>query len=323
MTAVSEPPGFPASAVAPVPAQRQPDSAPGRADAAPGWTDAGPGWADAGPGWADAGPGSADPTEHRLTRAGAAPHRVRIAGVPVDLCSAEEFVTLTVALGSASGGRATAVGVNAHVINICAQDSAFCAAVAASDLLFPDGQSVVWAARMAGHRPRGRVPLTHLTAQLGQAWAAAGLRIFLLGGRPGVAERAANRLAARYGVMIAGTRDGYFADRDDDLVVEAVNASGADVLVVGLGNPRQELWLHAHRARLAPPLALTCGGWLDWTAGDRRPCPPWIYRWGLEWAYRLGQEPRRLYVRYLVGNPAFVVRVVRQWGADRRGPGQR
>jgi exopolysaccharide biosynthesis WecB/TagA/CpsF family protein len=239
-----------------------------------------------------------------------APQRVRVAGTPVDLCSPADFVTLTTRWAIA-GRRATVVGVNAHVVNLCARDDRFAAAVGEAALAFPDGQSVVWAARLLGHRPRGRVPLTHMTDPMCRAWAAAGLPVFLLGGRPGVAERAGARLADEYGLVVAGTRHGYFAEHDEPEMVAAINRSGARILLVGLGNPGQELWLARHRAALVPPVALTCGGWLDWTAGERRPCPRFVYRLGLEWAYRLAQEPRRLFTRYVVGNPRFVYHVLR------------
>lgn len=251
-----------------------------------------------------------------------APTRVRVGGAPVDMCSPEEFVDLTTSWSGGSG-RYTVVGVNAHVVNTYARDTDFAGAVDASDLLFPDGQSVVWAARWLGHAPKGRVPLTHMTDAMCTAWAARKRPLFLLGGQPGVAERAGRVLADTYGVRIAGTAHGYFDD--DEKVLAEINGSGAQILLVGLGNPRQETWLHRHRHRLAPPVALTCGGWLDWTAGERKPCPQWIYRFGMEWAYRLAQEPRRLFRRYVVGNPRFVYHVVRTRRADRaaRVPAQR
>lgn len=247
------------------------------------------------------------------------PQRVLVGGTPVDLCSPEQFVALTTHWAR-SGRRATVAGVNAHVVNMAAGNPEFAAAVAACDLLFPDGQSVVWAAKMLGSEPQGRVPLTHMTDAMCTAWAAAGLSVFLLGGKPGVAQRAGEKLAAGYGLRVAGVRDGYFLGANDEVLSE-INDSGADIVMVGMGNPHQEVWLHAHRDRLAPPVALTCGGWLDWTAGERQPCPPWIYKYGLEWAYRLAQEPRRLFIRYVVGNPSFVYRVFRSRGADRRTAG--
>ncbi|GIL31338.1 WecB/TagA/CpsF family glycosyltransferase [Actinocatenispora comari] len=240
-----------------------------------------------------------------------APQRVHVGGTPVDLCDTDDLVGLTTQW-AATGRRATVVGVNAHVVNLCARQPAFATAIAAADLNFPDGQSIVWAARLLGNRPKGRVPLTHVTAPLCGAWAAAGLPVFLLGGKPGVAERAGQRLRAEHGVRIAGARHGYFGPADEPGLLAEINASGARILLVGLGNPRQELWLAEHRDALVPPVALTCGGWLDWTAGERRPCPPLVYRFGLEWAYRLAQEPRRLFARYVLGNPRFLYHVVRR-----------
>lgn len=241
--------------------------------------------------------------------------RVLIAGTPVDLCSPSDFVELTTAW-AAQDERATVFPINAHAVNLCAKDKAFADAVGRADLNFPDGQSVIWAASFRRHAHGGRVPLTHMTAAMCAAWAAARLRVYLLGGQPGVAERAATKLAETYGLSVVGVRDGYFNGADDE-VVRDINASGAQILLVGLGNPKQEIWADAHRDALTPPVVMACGGWLDWTAGERRPCPPWIYRLSMEWAYRLAQEPRRLFGRYVVGNPSFVLRVLRSGKRDR------
>ncbi len=245
----------------------------------------------------------------------ASPQRVHIGGTPVDLCSQQEFVDL-ITYWACEGRRATVVGINAHVVNMCARDAAFAAAVAGADLNFPDGQSVVWAAALLGYRPQGRVPLTHLTGAMCGAWAGADLPVYLLGSRPGVAARAAGRLHIEHGLRVVGVHDGYFDESGERELIAEINRSGAAILLVGLGNPRQEVWLARHRADLAPAVALTCGGWLDWTAGERRSCPRWIYRFGLEWAYRLAQEPRRLFTRYVLGNPRFLYRVVRAGTGD-------
>jgi N-acetylglucosaminyldiphosphoundecaprenol N-acetyl-beta-D-mannosaminyltransferase len=189
------------------------------------------------------------------------PARVLIGGVPVDRCSAGEFVGLTTRWAT-DGGKRTVVGVNAHVVNVAATNPSFAAALGASDLNLADGQSIVWAARLLGHRLPGRVPLTHLTSELCAAWAAADLPVYLLGGRPGIASRAAERLHAAYGTRVVGAAPGYFDDADP-AIVAAINASGARIVLVGLGNPRQELWTHANRAQLAAGVVLTCGGWPD------------------------------------------------------------
>jgi exopolysaccharide biosynthesis WecB/TagA/CpsF family protein len=241
--------------------------------------------------------------------------RVMIGRVPVDLVSPNEFVDMATEWAT-HGERASIIGVNAYVVNLCAKDPAMAAAVARADLLLPDGHSVVLAAGLNGYAHQGRVAITHMHADMAASWVAAGLRVFLWGSRPGVAAQAARRLRTEFGLDIVGVRDGYTEGTDQDIVAE-INASGAHILFIGLGSPKQEIWLDAHRDELKP-VALTCGGWLDWTAGVRKPCPEWIYRFGLEWAYRLAQEPRRLFKRYVIGNPTFLLRVLQSNRRDRR-----
>ena len=240
--------------------------------------------------------------------------RVMIGRIPVDLVSPSEFVDMATAW-AIRGERASIVGVNAYVVNLSAKDPAMAAAVASADLLLPDGHSVVLAAALNRYHHRGRVAITHLHADMAAAWVAAGLHVFLWGSRPGVAAQAADRLHRDFGLGIAGVRDGY-TEGTDQQIIDEINASGAQILFIGLGSPKQEIWLDAHRDQLKP-VALTCGGWLDWTAGVRKPCPEWIYRFGLEWAYRLMQEPRRLFKRYVIGNPSFLYRVLRATRRDR------
>lgn len=241
--------------------------------------------------------------------------RVMIGRIPVDLVSPNEFVDMATDWAT-RGERASIIGVNAYVVNLCAKDPAMAAAVARADLLLPDGHSVVLAAGFNRYRHQGRVAITHMHADMAASWVAAGLRVFLWGSRPGVGAQAAHRLHTEFGLNIVGVRDGYTEGTDQDIIAE-INATGADILFIGLGSPKQEVWLDAHRDELKP-VALTCGGWLDWTAGVRKPCPEWIYRFGLEWAYRLAQEPRRLFKRYVIGNPTFLLRVLRSTRHDRR-----
>lgn len=209
--------------------------------------------------------------------------------------------------------RLVAVGVNADVVNKAACDGAVRAAVVGSSLAYADGQSVVWAARFLGIDVPERVATTDLIWPLAQRCAERGFAIFFYGAAPGVAARAAQRLTERFPGLKVQVRDG-FTPGD---VVAAVNTSGASVLLVGLGDPLQQRWVARHAERLDVPAVLTCGGLFDWISGDRKRPPQWLVRAGLEWAWRLGLEPRRLFRRYVLGNPAFVLRVARARVLDR------
>jgi N-acetylglucosaminyldiphosphoundecaprenol N-acetyl-beta-D-mannosaminyltransferase len=141
--------------------------------------------------------------------------------------------------------------------------------------------------------------------------------MFFFGAEPGVAARAADRLRAAEPALRIQTHHGYVQPSEMASVLERINASGASVLLVGLGDPLQQQWLAEHRAALRPRLLITCGGLFDWVSGENKRPPDWLVRGGLEWAWRLGLEPKRLARRYLLGNPAFMLRFAWSWLADR------
>ena len=238
--------------------------------------------------------------------------RARVLGVQLDACTAEEFVG-TVESWVDDGDRQFAVPINAHLVNLAARDRELAALLEHSGLNYADGQSVVWAARMLGHHVPARVPTPEMIYPIAEMLARRRLPVFLLGGRPEVVEAAAKRLRDRYpGLQIAGARDGYFPASADAEVIEAINQSRARVLLVGLGNPKQEKWVAEHLGELRPNAILTCGGLYDWVSGRNRRAPAWMHRTGLEWLWRLLIEPRRLFVRYVVGNPRFCAALARE-----------
>ena len=144
-------------------------------------------------------------------------------------------------------------------------------------------------------------------------------RLYLLGGRPGVANRAAKVFAQMCpGHQVVGCRDGYFPRSEDALVARAISASGADVLLVAMGNPDQELWLQDNLAATGCRLGFAVGALFDFITGEAHRAPLWVRTARLEWAYRLAREPRRLWRRYVVGNPVFVLRVLGQWWSGAR-----
>jgi len=211
-----------------------------------------------------------------------------------------------------------AVGVNAHLVNLAAANTALANWLQKVDLLYPDGQSVVWACRALGAGAPDRVATTDLIHPLAQMCARERAGMFFFGAAPGIAAAAADRLRAAEPAVRIETHHGYVQPGDMPSVVERINASGASVLLVGLGDPLQQHWLAEHRAVLQPRLLMTCGGLFDWVSGGNRRPPEWLVRGGLEWAWRLGLEPKRLARRYLLGNPAFMLRFARSWLADRR-----
>ncbi len=187
-----------------------------------------------------------------------------------------------------------------------------------SGLTTPDGMPMVWAAHAAGATWVRRVYGPDLMLALLGAGVERGWRHFLYGGGAGTPERLAERLRERIpGVRIAGTYSPPFrplTEDEDRAVVEMIDASDADVVWVGLSTPKQERWMAAHVGRVGAPALLGVGAAFDIHAGRVPQAPPWVRNHGLEWLYRLVQEPGRLWRRYLTNNPRFV------WAIARRRP---
>ncbi len=197
--------------------------------------------------------------------------------------------------------------LNAHCANVSRADWRYRLALKTCDAIFPDGAGVDLAARLDGVHLTANLNGTDLFDPLCAAMAKAGLSLYLLGGRPGVAKRAAERaVKAHPDLKIAGCQSGYFAPNAEAALVDSINASGADVVMVALGVPDQDIWLARIAPRLTAPVSLGVGGLLDFVSGRIPRAPKWMRQSGLEWAYRLWREPRRLWRRYVLGNAAFL-----------------
>jgi N-acetylglucosaminyldiphosphoundecaprenol N-acetyl-beta-D-mannosaminyltransferase len=192
---------------------------------------------------------------------------------------------------------------------------------AAADLVLVDGTPLTWAARLLGTPLPGRVSGSDLFPAVCAAAARHGHRLFLLGGNPGVAERARQVLQRRHPGLVISTYAPPFGFERDEAenrrAIEAVRRARPDILFVGLSQPRQERWLASHRDALDVPVAMGVGSSFDYVAGRLRRAPLWMQRAGLEWSYRLMQEPGRLWRRYLLDDPRIVVYVARE-GLRRR-----
>jgi len=202
---------------------------------------------------------------------------------------------------------------NADCLNLSVGHREYLQALASSDKVFADGIGIRLAGRLLGSPLVENVNGTDLFPRLCERLSDEGRSLFLLGARPGIAEAAAENMRRRYPrLRIAGVRHGYFSPDEEAAVIAEINSSGADAVLVGLGAPRQELWLQRHQQALHPKLLLGVGGLFDFYS-DRIPrAPIWLREIGLEWFWRLAQEPQRLWKRYLVGNPIFVLRVLGQ-----------
>jgi exopolysaccharide biosynthesis WecB/TagA/CpsF family protein len=202
---------------------------------------------------------------------------------------------------------------NADCLNTAHEQLVYRRVLQRADRVFADGSGVRIGARLLGQKMTGNVNGTDLFPELCARAARDGLKLFFLGALPGVAEAAASAMSARFAALqIAGVADGYFSAQEEPAVIERINASGADILLVALGAPSQELWLSRNESALVTPVRLGVGGLFDYYSGRIPRAPRWIREAGCEWIWRLRCEPTRLWRRYLLGNPLFLARVARE-----------
>jgi N-acetylglucosaminyldiphosphoundecaprenol N-acetyl-beta-D-mannosaminyltransferase len=195
-------------------------------------------------------------------------------------------------------------------------------AFASAEMVCMDGVPLVWAARLRGEPNAQRVCGPDVMLTLCDQGRRDGLRHFLVGGRPGTPEALRSRLTARYpGLEVVGAVSPPFremSDEEDAALVETINAARPDVLWVGLGSPKQDLWAAEHEHALDVPLILPVGAAFDFHSGGLRRAPRWMRRIGLEWLFRFAAEPRRLWRRYLTTNVRFVWLLARDELSRRR-----
>jgi N-acetylglucosaminyldiphosphoundecaprenol N-acetyl-beta-D-mannosaminyltransferase len=245
---------------------------------------------------------------------GARPHVVRIGGVGVSATTRQGLLSrLESALSGAR--QETVMYANAHAVNLANDDPELMTALNRADIVFCDGRGVQIAAWLLGQPLPDRMTPPDWIADFAAICARYSAGMFLLGSQPGVADQAASQLRAAVepGVLSTFTHHGYFEDADDDSVARRVNESGAAVLLVGMGMPRQEIWIARNSHRMpAVRVIVSVGALFDYVAGTVPRGPRWMTENGLEWLSRLWVEPRRLWRRYLLGNPRFVLQVIAQ-----------
>jgi N-acetylglucosaminyldiphosphoundecaprenol N-acetyl-beta-D-mannosaminyltransferase len=248
---------------------------------------------------------------------------VEILGV---LVAAQRYAPAIEALLSASqsGGPRRAHFATVHSVVESRTSPPLREAFRSAWMVCTDGVPLVWVARLRGVAAE-RVCGPDVMLSLCDRGRELGLRHYFLGGAPGTAERLAARLSARFpGLQVVGTAAPPFrhlTEAEDQATVAAINAAHPDVLWVGLGSPKQELWAAAHQARLSSHLVLPVGAAFDFHSGQLRRAPLWMRGAGLEWLFRFASEPRRLFKRYLVTNTRFLLLVTREEWRRRREKG--
>ncbi|KGN34567.1 UDP-N-acetyl-D-mannosamine transferase [Knoellia sinensis KCTC 19936] len=219
----------------------------------------------------------------------------------------------------ASPGVSQHVVINAAKVAEAERNSALRDAILSCDLINADGMSVVWASRLLGTPLPERVTGIDLMTALFERAETQGWPVYLLGAEDAVIHEVVDRLRVRYPELpIAGFRNGYWSPDQEPEVVSAVALADAKLLFVAMPSPRKELFVARHRQDLNVGLVVGVGGSFDVLAGVTKRAPDVLQRAGLEWLFRLVQEPRRMWKRYLVGNTKFIGIVARQRLSSRR-----
>jgi N-acetylglucosaminyldiphosphoundecaprenol N-acetyl-beta-D-mannosaminyltransferase len=197
-----------------------------------------------------------------------------------------------------------------HGVTEAQHDARFKTILNSAALVVPDGMPLVWLSRLRGRGLKRRVYGPELMLRFCEETVRRGYRHFLYGGAAGVPEKLAETLASRFpGVEVAGTYSPPFrplTEEEDAQIVASIRQAAPDVLWVGLSTPKQERWMHEHRERLNVPVLVGVGAAFDINSGRIRQAPRWMREHGLEWLFRLLQEPRRLWRRYLLGGSQFL-----------------
>ncbi len=236
--------------------------------------------------------------------------RIDVLGVGFDNITMDQAVAEAIRLINTPGAHYV-VTPNPEIVEICREDEKVRAVVNGADLVLPDGIGVIYGAKLLGTPLKQRLPGIDFAQALMAAMARDGKKLFLLGAKPGYADEAAHKLGMRYpGLDIVGTHDGYF--KEDEPVVEAIRESGADVVFVCLGAPKQELWMAKNGEATGARLLIGLGGCIDIFSGNVQRAPEIYQKLGLEWFHRLVKDPKR--IGRMMKLPLFMVHVAGEKG---------
>jgi len=240
--------------------------------------------------------------------------RVEILGVGFDNITMDQAVAEGVRLMNAEGAHYV-VTPNPEIVEVCREDEEAMEAVTNADLVIADGIGIIYGAKILGTPLKERLPGIEFAQRLMEQMAVNGKTLFLLGAKSGVAEEAARRLQEKYpGLKIAGTHDGYF--KEDKGVVNAIRESGADVVFVCLGAPKQEKWIRKNGDATGAHLLLGLGGCLDIFSGTVQRAPEIYQKLGMEWFHRLIKNPSR--AGRMMKLPLFLVHVIGERGKAKK-----
>lgn len=236
--------------------------------------------------------------------------KLNILGIPIDKVSMGEALAVFELLLEME--RVSFIATpNSEIVMNASKDAKLANLIKSADLVIPDGIGLVYASKLLKQPLKERVTGIDFAQAALYLVAERGNRVFFLGGKPGIAQKAAEKkMQEMPKLKVVGVENGFFAEEDEADIVKKINASGTDFLCVALGSPKQELFIERNRSRLNPCVAIGIGGSLDVWAGVLERAPSFYQKLGLEWLYRVKQEPARL--KRIKALPTFLLRVIFQ-----------
>jgi N-acetylglucosaminyldiphosphoundecaprenol N-acetyl-beta-D-mannosaminyltransferase len=238
--------------------------------------------------------------------------RISICDIPVDVLTMQETVEL---INNAIENKSKIhhVVINAGKVVNAHKDKALKESIINCDIINADGQSIVWASRFLNRPLPKRVAGIDLMEEVLKLASRERYRIFLLGAKEEIVKSVAEICNVRYGRdIVCGYRNGYYQEEEEPIIAKEIAISNADILFVAMSSPKKEIFLHTYKDILQISFTMGVGGSFDVIAGLVKRAPQWMQDYGMEWFYRLIQEPRRMWKRYLFGNSAFIYLVLRQ-----------
>ncbi|MBD1397614.1 WecB/TagA/CpsF family glycosyltransferase [Pontibacter sp. JH31] len=238
--------------------------------------------------------------------------RVQICNIPVDALTMQQTID-KVDKAIAEGKTLHHVVVNAAKLVNAQNDQELRSSIVNCDIINADGQAVVWASRLLKQPLPERVAGIDLMQNLVELAAVRGYKIFFLGAKEEIVRKVVAQYSKTYGnEIIGGYRNGYFSKEEEPVVARQIAESKADILFVAMSSPKKEIFLDQYKAMIQTPFIMGVGGSFDVVAGFVRRAPRWMQKAGLEWLYRVGQEPQRMWKRYLVTNTGFIYLIAKE-----------
>lgn len=239
-----------------------------------------------------------------------APAIREVMGLPVSVCDMEEAVTFLSAAASSSE-PVSVTYLNPDCVNLAFADPGMAEIYRGFDATLADGIGLVWAAGKRGVAIPERCAVSDIFPLFLRECEKLGTRLYFLGAKPGTTEKMIEKIRETFpALQVAGGRDGYFSIEEEVALIKEINVLKPDAVLIGMGAPRQEKWVMKNRFKIDAPLCWCVGGLFDFYSGNVARAPEWLIKIHMEWIFRLLMEPGRMWRRYIIGNPLFILRAL-------------